>query len=674
MKLLPLTKVFNILCYNVASVIIMSQLACCGNNCELLAFKEYLQFQNLNQAIVVYGGKERKSYEMAKDPLSQCFLKFFNINNLNANTDLYKLFRGNSYRMGIFLKHTTGDVAKEKLLFKASENFSFNNSISWFVIMENECNKEVNFLENIQNAFGNLNILLNADFTVVYETKKCFFDLYDIYKICYKCNDDNLLVEYKGNWSMENGLMAEQRFKIPFVLRRNNFRNSTVNVAAAILNYSPSLNMTMSEYLNDNKHYLQNDFMQRKTYQLMAITQDVYNYSFQLHIKDGWGIFNNGTWTGVIGLMTNKDVEFSLSPLRYMIDRLHVVSYTPVVHVELVRFLLRHPKRTSIRNIFFEPLAVNVWWCVLALIIITGILLGIHIHTEYQLYWKLKMLQPHERVATFYQRGPEHKLDFVVLTILETAFMQGPAPEQFHANSTRLLLTSVSVFAILLMQFYGGYIVGTLLSETPRTITTLEALYNSTMEIGMEDVSYNYDIFNLSQNQVAQKIFKTRICKNGKRNIVTLEDGLQRIAKGGFALHVSLNRAYQLLTDMLTQSQFCELQEITFNNPFVTAIGTSKTTPYLKYLKTAVLKFRESGVMRYNELVWKLPKIDCAALAKDDVEVDLEHFAPVCVFLAFAIMISIWIFMLELIYKRMKYLLHIDYEEIRGTIRSYLRK
>ncbi|XP_061395060.1 uncharacterized protein LOC133330665 [Musca vetustissima] len=377
--------------------------------------------------------------------------------------------------------------------------------------------------------------------------------------------------------------------------------------------------MTVCEYLKDNTHYVHDDFLQRKTYQLMVLTQDVYSYR--------------------------------------------------------VRFLLRHPKRHGIRNIFFEPLAVTVWWLVLALIAITGIMLAIHVHAEYQIYWELKMLQPHESAATTLQQlAPEHKLDFIILTTLEAAFMQGPSPEHFHANSTRLLLTSVSVFALLLMQFYAACIVSSLLSEAPRTITTLEALYNSGMDIGMENAWYNFEMFKASTNRFVNNIFKYRICKNGKQNIVTLEEGIQRIARGGFALHVILNSAYQLLGGKLTESQYCELQEIAFTNPFKTGIVMKKSTPLADYLKVAILKFRESGIMKYNDLQWKLPQIDCAALAKDDVEVDLEHFAPVLVFLAFSILTSVWMFILEHIYKRVERILCINYEIVCKTMRKYLPK
>ncbi|XP_073819352.1 ionotropic receptor 84a [Musca autumnalis] len=675
---MELFNIFKILCFNLGIIItILGQSACYGRSSELQAFKKYLEFKNLKQAIIIYGGAARNHYSFEtlhqdSNRTSHYYLTFFNLNNLKSDTDIKKLFRGNSPRMGIFITHSACDTMENRFLIKSSENLLFNNSLSWFIVLKNDCNKnnQPNLKDNIQAVFGNLNILINADVTVAVKRKKCFLDLVDIYKICQTCNDNKLTVEYKGNFSQENGFLVEKDFMQLFVLRRRNFENTSVAVATALVNYSPTLNMSISEYLNDNKRYLQNDFMQRKTYQLMSITQDIYNFSFHLRIEDEWGLFTNGTWTGVLGLLNNHEIEFTLLPLRYMSERLHIISYTPEVHVELVRFLLRHPKRTGIRNIFFEPLTVTVWWSVLAIIVITGIMLGIHVHAEYQLYWKLKTLQPHQSAATTLQQlVPEHKLDFIVLTILEAAFMQGPTPEHFHANSTRLLLTSVSVFALLLMQFYAAFIVSSLLSEAPRTITTLDALYNSSLEIGMENAWYNYDMFNTTTtttNPLVRTIFKNRICKNGKRNILTLEEGVQRVAKGGFAFHVTLSRVYQLLVDILTESQFCELQEISFSNPFTTGIGVEKTSPYFEYLKSAILKFRESGILKYSDLVWKVPKIDCAALAKNDVEVDMEHFAPVLVFLAFAIMTSVWVFVFEYLYK--------SYKIVYKTMRKCLRK
>lgn len=174
----------------------------------------------------------------------------------------------------------------------------------------------------------------------------------------------------------------------------------------------------------------------------------------------------------------------------------------------------------------------------MGLMVVTGFLLAIHVHTEYQLYWKYKT-HPHG--------CPKPEVDFVALTTFETMFMQGPTPEQFHANSTRVLLTTVSTFSIMVMQFYGAFIVSSLLSETPRTITNVDALYNSSLEIGMENVAYNFDIIESSNNPVVRKIYNNRICKKAAQNILTLEQGVKRIAQGGFALYVSVNRAYRYL-------------------------------------------------------------------------------------------------------------------------------
>lgn len=139
--------------------------------------------------------------------------------------------------------------------------------------------------------------------------------------------------------------------------------------------------------------------------------------------------------------------------------------------------------------------------------------------------------------------------DFIVLCIMEAILMQGPAPELFRCNSTRLLIVSVSIFSILLMQFYGAFIVSSLLSEPPRTITNLQALYNSSLEVGMENVPYNYDVFMNSTNPLVHNLYKYRICNKhtNHHNIITLEEGVKRIGKGNFAFHVAIDRAYRLL-------------------------------------------------------------------------------------------------------------------------------
>ena len=51
---------------------------------------------------------------------------------------------------------------------------------------------------------------------------------------------------------------------------------------------------------------------------------------------------------------------------------------------------------------------------------------------------------------------------------------------------------------LLIYQFYSAFLVGYLLSEPSRFINTLEDLVNSDLEMGIEDIGYNYDFFAVS--------------------------------------------------------------------------------------------------------------------------------------------------------------------------------
>jgi len=151
-----------------------------------------------------------------------------------------------------------------------------------------------------------------------------------------------------------------------------------------------------------------------------------------------------------------------------------------------IHFLFRHPRRSHIRNIFFEPLSNQVWWCVLVLVTGSTLLLLIHVRQE-------RMLS-----------HMDNRLSFVWFTMLETYLQQGPANEIFRLFSTRLLISFSCIFSFMLMQFYGAFIVGSLLSESSRSIVNLQALYDSNLAIGMENISYNFPIFTNTSNQLVK--------------------------------------------------------------------------------------------------------------------------------------------------------------------------
>lgn len=177
-------------------------------------------------------------------------------------------------------------------------------------------------------------------------------------------------------------------------------------------------------------------------------------------------------------------------------------------------------------------------------------MLTLLIRQEYQQGQKYKKFLPKSMASyqTAAHNAIDARIDAITLCAFETILMQGPEPTAYYWISTRMVLLSVSTFSLMLLQFYGAFIVGSLLAAVPRTITSLDALYNSSLDIGMENISYIWEIFNSSTFPIEHGIYAERICKMPvERQIMKLEDGVERIGRGGFAFFVGLDQAYRIL-------------------------------------------------------------------------------------------------------------------------------
>lgn len=109
-------------------------------------------------------------------------------------------------------------------------------------------------------------------------------------------------------------------------------------------------------------------------------------------------------------------------------------------------------------------------------------------------------------------------------------------------TSARIITLFSLIFSILLFQFYSSFIVGSLLTESPKTIKTIQQLLDSKLECGIDQVTYIRDIFNHAIDPVAIKLYKTKILAKG--NIISLDKGLELIKRGGFAFHTDVSSTY----------------------------------------------------------------------------------------------------------------------------------
>ncbi|XP_034662855.1 ionotropic receptor 75a [Drosophila subobscura] len=608
------------------------------NFLELAAFEDFLRSQHLQQSLVVrikggdgdgVGNGENGDWQIEchQKLLANYRVQFYQPGISHNFEDL--MYYG-APRTAVLVPKFEHRLVKRWVYTVASEAGYFNNSLAWFMLGSSRVSQpdEAQIVEHL----GGYKMGIDADITVALKaTDNTSWRLYDVYRINQQVP---LLVLRKGMWSPSQRYKLMDNFRSSWILRRRNFLNVTLRGSTA-LTEKPS-GFDDMEYLADDKQFLQLDPMQRKTYQLFRLVERLYNLSLAISFTDSWGQqLANGSWSGVMGQITNREADFAVCPIRFVPDRQPYVQYSPSLLTQSIHFLFRHPRHSQIRNIFFEPLSTEVWWCVLALCTCSTLLLLLHILHEGRQHGNLV----------------ERRVAFVWFTMLETYLQQGPATELFRLMSTRVLISASCIFSFMLMQFYGAFIVGSLLSDSPRSIVNLQALYESNLDLGMEDIAYNFAVFGNNSRQLVRDVYLKKICRSGEHNIITLKQGAERVIKGRFAFHAAIDRLYrQLLELRIEEHEICELQEIMFNPPYEAASVMLKGSPWREHLAHAILHLRATGLKQYNDRLWSVSKPDCSLFKASQVEVDLEHFAPALFALVLAMMASALMFLLELLH------------------------
>ncbi|KAH8248315.1 hypothetical protein KR038_012054 [Drosophila bunnanda] len=597
------------------------------NFLELAAFEDFLRSQHLSQVLVVRDGDADGDWhvECHQKLLSNYRVQFYRPGMSGNFEDL--MFYG-SPRTAVLVLNFRHILVGQHVLRAASEAGYFNNSLAWFILGPSSESQPDERL--IEEHFSGYSMGIDADITVVLRRQdNISWLLYDVYRISSQLSTP-LIIEKKGQWSAAGGYQLLDNYKNTWVIRRRNFGQITLQGSTVLTEKPPGFDDMA--YLADESHLQERDPMQRKNYQLFRLIESMYNLSLAISFTDKWGeLLDNGSWSGVMGLVLSGAADFAVSPMRFVVDRQPYIQYSAVLHTQDIHFIFRHPRHSHIRNIFFEPLSIQVWWCVVALITGSTLLLLLHVQQERRLQRSLV----------------ESRLSFVWFSILETYLQQGPNTDVFRLFSTRILISFSCIFSFMLMQFYGAFIVGSLLSESPRSIVSLQDLYDSNMVLGMENISYNFAMFTNTSNQLVKKVFAEKICEH---NIMTLQQGADRVIQGRFAFHTAIDRIYRLLKDLhMDEGEFCELQEIRFNPTYTTGSVMPKGSPWREHIAHALLHLHATGLKRYNDKKWIVRRPDCSLYKASKADVDLEHFAPALFTLVLAIMGSAVVFMLELL-------------------------
>jgi hypothetical protein len=213
--------------------------------------------------------------------------------------------------------------------------------------------------------------------------------------------------------------------------------------------------------------------------------------------------------------------------------------------------------------------------------------------------------------------------------------------EEFYKISTRFALFVFILFSTTIYQFYSSFIVGSLLTDPPKTINNLRQLIDSNMRVGIEDVIYNRDFLETTTDKLAIELYQKRIInKSPKGNYLSVDDGINQLQKGNFAFQVDTSYAYRLIKEKFTDDEICELHEVLLFPKRPLCMTTAKHSPFREMFRIQFLRFIENGIISYHNSKWQEKKQKCVKSITKIKAVDIESVSWIFMLLVTMIVIS----------------------------------
>ncbi|XP_066973933.1 glutamate receptor ionotropic, delta-2-like isoform X2 [Macrobrachium rosenbergii] len=111
---------------------------------------------------------------------------------------------------------------------------------------------------------------------------------------------------------------------------------------------------------------------------LLALSQTM-NFTYELRRPpDGlWGVgFPNGSWSGMLGMVKRREVDFALGPFAFNWERYHYAcEFTQPIFVDYESVFMRRPRVETDLFAFIKPFTWQVWVCLLGAIVFTWLTL-----------------------------------------------------------------------------------------------------------------------------------------------------------------------------------------------------------------------------------------------------------------------------------------------------------
>ncbi|XP_052743924.1 glutamate receptor 1-like [Bicyclus anynana] len=396
-------------------------------------------------------------------------------------------------------------------------------------------------------------------------------------------------------------------------------------------------NTTQYHLPREDRLELQYDYIAKLSWMHVRIAFQMLNATPQYVFSHRWGYKRNGQWSGMINDLNTGRADLGTNCVAVS-DRLSVAVFTDSIAKFKVKFIFRQPPLAYISNIFTLPFSINVWIAIIFSIIISSI--TICIATKFEVF----------RIGTD-QSQLDGSLGDAMLLSISALSQQGCSKEPKNISGRIMLLVMFTALMALYAAYSANIVV--LLQAPSRAIKTLEQLAHSQMTLAALDVDYNHFVLKNQKDPVRSLIHKKVEPLKGKAQFYKLDEGVELLRQGHFALHAVVEAVYYRIEETFLETEKCDLMEVDFMNAPDPFVPVYKHSPYLELLRVAFKRIHESGIQMAQHKRILVPKPSCAHRPAAFSSVGLLNLRPVLLFMIYGIGVAVFILLAEILIHKM---------------------
>ncbi|EFN83418.1 hypothetical protein EAI_02237 [Harpegnathos saltator] len=514
------------------------------------------------------------------------------------------------YTLGVFLDIRCPGQNISGIYDKGLEHRLFDHSYNWLILGTN--------LSYSVQSLNDSGFSIITDFVILVPDGESDYVLYDVYNH-FKLRGGLLNITRLGTWNEKDGLsiiLTESK-----IIRRRNFHGIRIKAAGIVLHRPETVSLL--EYLERDKLEIMDNWP-KFGYTLVSYISEIFNFSIDLIEIDHWQ--KNDTVGPLMEAFKRGEADLGYYPSILTIERYGYARVIVQQWPTRTCFMFRTIPAMKMKPwVILKPFAVDTWCTILALVVIIVFVLSFILKLE---------------------RAGDYSYSISVLVAIAALCQQG-FPSLSEQSASRVALIQITVFGLLVYNYYSAAIVSARLNEPLQKMNdSLYSLVHNKMTLGAEqNVFFNFLLRNTRPDVQYFKNYWNSL-PNSKK-FIPIEEGVQKMMKGGFAYHADPDDIYPSIDVEFDKQMICQLTEVHLLQPSELGIWSNLHSHLHEISKLALIRMSTSGIQRREVRRRQARKPYCPSEEIFVSSVTIYEVAPMLILLLIGMTLALIVFGIE---------------------------